>query len=170
MDVSRRGLLSGIGVGAALAYAGNPLLAAGGEQPILTITGRISRPSLPDGSAQFARPALEALGHASITTRTPWYDGAVTFEGVPMATLMQAVGAEGETLLVHALNDYVTEVPFSDFARFGVLLALKRDGRYMPVRDKGPLFMVYPYDKDPALQNQTYYSRSAWQISQMRVA
>ena len=45
-----------------------------------------------------------------------------------------------------------------------VLLALKRNGAYMPVRDKGPLFIVYPYDSSPELKHQKYYSRSAWPV------
>ncbi|SSM38352.1 oxidoreductase [Klebsiella pneumoniae] len=32
---------------------------------------------------------------------------------------------------------------------------------------KGPLFIVYPYDSSAELQNQIYYSRSAWQVSKM---
>ena len=37
----------------------------------------------------------------------------------------------------------------------------------MRIRDKGPLFIVYPYDSSAGLQNQIYYSRSAWQVSKM---
>jgi hypothetical protein len=40
----------------------------------------------------------------------------------------------------------------------------------MPVRDKGPLFIVYPYDSDTRLQSQTYYSRSAWQVCKLLVS
>ena len=57
----------------------------------------------------------------------------------------------------------------SDFALHGVILALKRDGVYMPVRDKGPLFIVYPYDSDSDLQHRRYYSRSAWQVARLIV-
>ena len=47
------------------------------------------------------------------------------------------------------------------------LMALKMNGEYMRVRDKGPLFIVYPYDSSTELQNQIYYSRSAWQVSKI---
>ncbi|HBQ6508802.1 TPA: oxidoreductase, partial [Klebsiella variicola subsp. variicola] len=43
----------------------------------------------------------------------------------------------------------------------------KMNGEYMRVRDKGPLFIVYPYDSSTELQNQIYYSRSAWQVSKI---
>lgn len=39
----------------------------------------------------------------------------------------------------------------------------------MAIRDKGPLFIVYPYDSDSQLQNQLYYTRSAWQVAKLRV-
>ena len=43
------------------------------------------------------------------------------------------------------------------------------DGTPMPVRDKGPLFAVYPFDAQPELRNAVYYSRSAWQLKSIEV-
>ena len=135
------------------------------EPPILTISGKITA----SGDATFTRSTLEAIGLRSFTTKTPWYDAPVTFEGVPMAQLMRKVGATGDRVTAVALNDYSTDIPMSDFEQFEVILALKRDGAYMPVRDKGPLFIVYPYDSNPILRSTTYTSRSAWQVSQLIV-
>ena len=143
-------------------------LDAPGQRPVLTVSGNIGVHN-EGGVARFDRPMLEALGMSGFETSTPWYTGATRFEGVPMRTLLQAVGAKGEAVLATALNDYTTEIPIADFTQFNVLLALKRDGAYMPVRDKGPLFIVYPYDSDKRLQSQTYYGRSAWQVSQLVV-
>nr|WP_259677544.1 HPP family protein [Klebsiella pneumoniae] len=69
--------------------------------------------------------------------------------------------------LMLALNDYTTIIPIDDFYKFPVIMALKMNGQYMRIRDKGPLFIVYPYDSSAELQNQIYYSRSAWQVSKM---
>ncbi len=138
------------------------------ERVILTVSGRIGATNR-DGAAEFDRPMLEGLGTTSFETTTPWYDGPVRFDGVRMDQLMQAVRASGETVVAYALNDYSTEIPMADFARYNVLLALKRNGQYMPVRDKGPLFIVYPYDSDPQLRHQRFYSRSAWQLARLVV-
>lgn len=143
-------------------------LATPTESPILTVRGRIGVRNRGD-AAVFDRPMLEGLGMASFTTPTPWYDRPVTFEGVPMAALMDAVQADGQTVTALALNDYTTDIPVSDFARFDVLLALKRDGAYMSVRDKGPLFIVYPFNRHQELQSRRYYSRSAWQVAELVV-
>ncbi|MNV97188.1 hypothetical protein D3C71_1922780 [compost metagenome] len=82
---------------------------------------------------------------------------------------MDYVGAKGSIVKVTALNDYTTVIPLSDFQKYNVILALKINGEYMRVRDKGPLFIVYPYDSEPELNNQVFYSRSAWQVSKMSI-
>lgn len=138
------------------------------SKPILTVSGRIGM-SNRDGLAEFDLAMLEALGTGGFETTTPWYNGPVRFEGVRMQRLMQAVGASGESVTAVALNDYTTDLPIADFERYGVLLAMKRDGSYMPVRDKGPLFIVYPYDSKPELKSQQFYSRSAWQVAKLVV-
>ena len=138
------------------------------EKPILRITGKISRRNDND-AAIFDRAMLESLGMTSFETMTPWYTDKVRFEGVPMTSLMASVGAYGDRIRVTALNDYTSEIPIEDFQKYGVILALKRNGQYMPVSDKGPLFIVYPFDSVPELKSQKFYSRSAWQVARMEV-
>ncbi|QCM12298.1 oxidoreductase [Agrobacterium tumefaciens] len=137
-------------------------------KPILTISGNITNTNA-EGSAQFDRDMVEALGMVTVETTTPWHDGRVRFDGVSLAKLMDIVGAKGTTVTAVALNDYVSTIPVEDFKKFNVILAIKLDGNYMTVREKGPLFVIYPYDSDPELQKQTYYSRSAWQVAKLIV-
>lgn len=137
--------------------------------PILTIEGKITMFNA-DHTAQFDRAMLENLGMTSFITSTPWFDGLTKFDGVLMRTLMDAIGAFGDTMIATALDDYVTSAPVSDFHQYDVLLALKRNDKYMPVKDKGPLFLVYPFDSNPVLNSQRYYGRSEWQLTRMRLA
>jgi hypothetical protein len=148
--------------------AAEPTLPMPKGKVILTISGKISVFNA-GMTAQFDRDMLEALGWSSFTTMTPWYDAPVTFAGVQMSKLMRVVGAKGDLVVATALNDYETRIPISDFTEFNVLLALQRNGEYMPVRDKGPLFIVYPYDSAPELKSQKYYARSAWQLARIVV-
>lgn len=166
IDLTRRALSRGVAA-LSVALAGSGRVRAT-ERPLLTISGKVKLPEH-ETALTLDRAMLEALGTKSFTTKTPWYEAPVTFEGVPMATLMSSVGASGETVVATALNDYVTEIPVSDFAIYGVLLALKRNGEYMAPRDKGPLFIVYPFDSAPELQHQRFYSRSAWQLARIVV-
>jgi hypothetical protein len=167
--VSRRDLGRGLAVlCAGTSFVIRPAFAAlpqPSERPILTISGKISITNDGD-TAKFDRPMLEALGMQKFTTHTKWDNDPVTFEGPLMVELMKAVGASGETAQAVALNDYHTDIPIADFALYKPILALKRDGVYMSVREKGPLFVVYNYDSDPELKQQKYYGRSAWQVAQ----
>ncbi len=148
--------------------AGAASLAQPVEKPILTVTGKIAVMNK-DGSAQFDRAMLEALGETSFSTSTPWYKEPVKFEGVPIAKLMDTLGASGSNMVAIALNDYSAEVSLADIRKYGAILAMKRDGEYMTVRDKGPLFVVFPYDSDPELKAQKYYSKSVWQVNRIEV-
>ncbi|AEW72573.1 hypothetical protein EcWSU1_01134 [Enterobacter ludwigii] len=137
-------------------------------KPVLTISGKIEN-SNQNGAAVFDIAGLEKIGLVTMRTRNPWYNDQTSFEGIPMKKLMELVGAKGTVLSVTALNDYTTEIPIEDFTKYNVILAIKMNGQYMRVRDKGPLFIVYPYESNKELDNQVYYSRSAWQISKMVV-
>lgn len=170
MHLTRRSFSAGL-LGAALlpqVATADATLAAPTGKVILTISGKIGAYNAGE-TARFDREMLEAMDWGTFTTMTPWYDAPVTFSGVHMAKLMQTVKANGEMVVAAALNDYETRIPMSDFNQFNVLLALKRNGEYMPVREKGPLFIVYPYDSSPELKSQKYYGRSAWQLARMIV-
>ena len=135
---------------------------------LLTMSGNIQNTN-DGGKAIIDLVSLEKLGMVSFQTTSPWYDGRTTFTGISLQKLMDYVGAKGTVVKVTALNDYTTEIPLSDFKKYNVILALKVNGEYMRIRDKGPLFVVYPYDSIPELNNQIYYSRSAWQVSRMTI-
>lgn len=148
---------------AALGLAGE---ASSSEKPILTVSGKVSANG---GTVDFDRDALVSMGMVSFETKTPWYDSRTKFEGVPLDKLMEKVGANGDHVTVIALNDYSSEIPIADFSKYHPILALKRDGEYMAVDDKGPLFIVYPFDSDPTLQTQVFYGRSVWQVREIVV-
>lgn len=135
---------------------------------LLTISGNIENTN-ESGKAVFDIASLEKLGTVSFQTTSPWYNGRTTFTGIPLQKLMDYVGAKGMVVKVTALNDYTTVIPLGDFKKYNAILALKINGEYMRIRDKGPLFVVYPYDSLPELNNQIYYSRSAWQVSRMNI-
>jgi hypothetical protein len=143
-------------------------LAAPTGEVVLHVTGKITKTNNGD-AADFDMAMLEALTGRTTTTATPWYDAKKTFTGPLGSALLEAVGASGTTLKVLALNDYASEIPVSDFTQYPVILATKLDGEPMSVRDKGPIFVIYPFDEMPDLNNETYYSRSAWQVKSIEV-
>jgi hypothetical protein len=152
--------LATAGTAHALEPAGSPV--------VLTLSGQLRSPN--DGAlAQFDMPMLERLPQTSFSTRTPWYAQARQFTGPLLRDVLRAAGAHGSVLRARALNDYRVDIPFDDAQRFDLIVARLLDGTPMPVRDKGPLFAVYPFDAQPDLRNAIYYSRSAWQLRSIEV-
>ncbi len=135
---------------------------------VLTVTGAISNTNAP-GAAEFDLEMLDALEQRVSTVETPWYDGPITFEGPLVLAIFDAVGARGENIVITALNDYSSSVPADDFRTWPVILATRQDGERMSVREKGPLFVIYPFDLDPMLQNEIYFGRSVWQVRSIDV-
>jgi hypothetical protein len=135
---------------------------------VLTLRGRIQRTNQAD-SAAFDMAMLEALAQHSFITKTPWFKQPRKFTGPLLRDVLAAVGAHGATLRLAALNDYRIEVPIDDARRFEVTLARLIDDRPITVREKGPLFVIYPFDSDAALRNPLYYSRSVWQLKTIDV-
>lgn len=136
---------------------------------VLTVKGKIGRTNAP-GEARLDRAMLAALPQGRFTGETPWTKGTVTFTGPLGSALLDLVGATGSLMKVVALNDFVAEVPVDDFRQHQVILATHRDGNQMAVRDRGPLWIIYPMDRDPSLRNSLVYARSVWQIRDIDVS
>lgn len=159
-------------LGAAALLLGTALPAQSLDRPtgavVLTVAGRVRMPN--DGArANFDMAMLEALPQTSFATRTPWYAQARRFTGPLLRDVLGAAGAQGTLIRLMALNDYKVDMPFDDAQRHDVIVARLLDNRPMAVRDKGPLFVIYPFDDRPELRGAVYYSRSAWQLRTIEV-
>lgn len=163
MKWTRRAVVAGI-LGLVAAPSAGGADPGAGPAARLVVTGRIAEPG---GRREFSRDEVEALGLSSFETRTPWYSGPMRFEGVPLRVLLEKLGASGDRLLALARDGYKGEIPLADL-RHGPILATRRNGEPL-TRDKGPFWIVYPYDSAPGLKSQTYYKRSIWQVVGLRV-
>lgn len=135
---------------------------------VLTVKGNISNMNA-DGAAVFDMAMLEALAGRKAVVETPWTKGKVSFEGPLGKAILDAVGNKGATMRIRALNDYTVEVPVKDFLDHAVILATKRDGTAMSVREHGPLFVMYPFDQEPGLYNEKFFSRCVWQVAAITI-
>lgn len=135
---------------------------------LLSIDGAITVTN--DGDrAIFDRDMLGALGPVTVETTTIWTEGVQTFTGVPLVRLMAAVGATGDSLTARAINDYAISIPSEDWIEDGPIVAYLNNGAVMPLREKGPLWIVYPYDSAPRFQTEVTFSRSIWQLDRLTV-
>lgn len=132
-------------------------------RPILEIAGAITRTNEP-GRAVFDLAMIEALGLREVVTPTPWTDGPQRFAGIDPRALLAAVGATGRELEATALDDYRVVVPVEDLERYPMLLATRIDGRPMRVRERGPLWLIYPWGDHPETVEQPYRGRAIWQL------
>lgn len=135
---------------------------------VLTVTGAIARTNAP-GKAEFDVAMLEALGVEALTTGTSWTDGRQRFEGVRASEVLKAVGAEGSVVEATALNDYTAEIPVAMFEDFPVLFALRQNGATLTARDKGPVWIVFPRDDYPELNDPRIDICWVWQLRSIEV-
>lgn len=119
------------------------------------------------------KAALAALPQHEFTTRTPWHKGAVRFSGPRLRDVLAAAGVRpgGPARSIHAaaLNDYEIIIPLQDAWDHDVIVATRLDGKEMTVANRGPFFVIYPFDQKPQLGSETFYSRSIWQLARMEV-
>ncbi|ETX15924.1 oxidoreductase [Roseivivax halodurans JCM 10272] len=124
-----------------------------------------------DGSSEeFDRARLEELPSTEFTTTSLWTDGPTTFSGPTLLDVLDASGIEeGEVELV-AQNDYSVQLDLDDalYTEGYPIVATRRDGETFSIRNNGPLWVMFPFDDNPALKANEAYSLSIWQLVEIR--
>jgi hypothetical protein len=154
-----------------LMFAG-PASACHLERPhaavILSIEGQIGNCNA-GFEVQFDLAMLESLPKRVVRTQNPWEERVAIYEGVLLRDLVEIVKANGTVLRIAALNDYSADIDVADTESIDVILAFKRNGKYMPVRERGPLLVVFPFSDEPDLKVQQRFIQSVWQVSRITV-
>jgi hypothetical protein len=153
---------------AVLAPSAARALPAPADKVVLSLGGRVGKPNRGE-RALFDMAMLAALPQRSITQKTPWYAGPRKFTGPLLRDVLAAAGARGQHIDAIAINDYKVTIPWADCQQLDVLLARLLDDQPMPLRERGPLFIVYPFEDDVRLRSSIYYSRSVWQLKALEI-
>ena len=135
---------------------------------VLTVSGAIGETNAPQG-ALFDLSMMNRLPQAKLRTHTPWTEGQQVFEGVRLVDLLRLLKSRGKSLTVHALNDYRVELELRLFLPFNPLLALRQNGEPMRIADKGPIWLVFPQDDYPDLDQARIHDLWVWQIDRLVV-
>jgi hypothetical protein len=117
--------------------------------------------------ATFDMATLARMKQHTIRTATPWYDRTREFTGPLLRDVLSAAGVPADVRGMArfvALNDYRVEIPLEDAREHDVIVARLLDGQPMSVRQKGPLFVMYPFDDKPALRSAVNFGRCVWQL------
>ncbi|WP_160120452.1 putative pterin-binding protein [Rhodovarius lipocyclicus] len=144
----------------ALFGAAAPALAAPGQaDAMLAIQGR-----RPPSLLTLDRAVLDAAERETLVTHTPWTSGERRFEGLPLRRLLPDAALRAPALEAEALDGYRIGLPLADVLRNGLFLAWRHEGQLMPVRAKGPFWLLYPWSGRPELDIPLYHRRSIWQL------
>lgn len=130
--------------------------------PMLTISGEVAKQTL-------TREQLIQLADRTIKTQTPWTEGEQVFLGISAQKLLEKVNKPAHSLKAHALNDYWATIPTDDIKKYNPIFAIKKNGDWMRVRDKGPIWVIYPLSDFNQLDNEVLHSRMAWQVDRIEV-
>ncbi|MFA0056772.1 MULTISPECIES: hypothetical protein [Vibrio] len=114
---------------------------------------------------QLSREQLLLLPQKEITTSLPWVDGKSVYSGVTLQTILETIDLPISSQVTFvALNDYKIAVPKEDFDDYHPIIAIKQDGKFMSVRDKGPYWLIYPLTSTPDIDNTDFHGKMIWQI------
>ena len=94
-------------------------------------------------AAEFDRDMLESLGVHSIKVEIATLLDPMQLEGPLLSDVLEAVGGQGKDISVLALDGFASEISAADLERFDWLLALKQDGEYLGIGQRGPTWLVY---------------------------
>lgn len=167
-----RAVMTGLFLGLCLLAVGSNALPgfaieaeAAGTSRVLQVEGAIAG----GGTASFDLAALKALPAVTIKTTTPWTDHEDTYVGVRVRDLLDHLGAKGTSVIASAVDDYAVSIPMRDLRDYDVIIAYAMDGKPLPLDDKGPYWIIYPFSAETALQTDIYFSRSVWQLKRLTV-
>jgi len=96
-----------------------------------------------DRAATFDLAMLEALGMHELTVTYDAWPRPFRFEGPWLKDLLAAAGATGKDIAVLALDGFASDIGAADVAAYDWLVAIKRDGRYLDIGQRGPIWLVY---------------------------
>lgn len=132
--------------------------------------GTLSMTNAKGETVRVSMTELMDLQATEINTSTQWTDGVQKFRGVAFDLLFDTYGLEAETVRVSALNDYNVMVPADVLRNDGAILAYQLNDAEMSVREKGPFWVIFPYDADERFNTDTYWAYSVWQVKSVDAA
>ncbi|WP_299136048.1 hypothetical protein [uncultured Vibrio sp.] len=112
-----------------------------------------------------SREQLLTLPQTEITTTLPWVEGLTVYSGVTLQAVLEDMDLPiSPQVTFVALNDYKIAVPKEDFDTYEPIIAIKKNGEFMSVREKGPYWLIYPISANPETNTPDFHAKMIWQI------
>lgn len=148
-------------------FAGGLMVAALGPQAaraqtteavLLTLHGS-------DGPQGLRLADLDALPQQRFTTSTIWTTAPTEFSGPALADVLALSGLGGGPLRLRAANNYSILLDPSMIEAAAPIVATRLNGQTFGLRDRGPLWLVFPYDADSRFRTEHTFAASIWQLT-----
>lgn len=137
----------------------------GAAEPLLRVDGDIRD----FGGVSPDDADLLAFEQINFATSTVWTVGTPRFSGPSLQMLLEKLGAGPGNLRMTAINDYSIEVTRNLLAPDAPIIANRIDDKAFDRREKGPFWVMFPFDQSSAFQNETTYAACVWQLSRITV-
>lgn len=137
---------------------------AAAEDVILTL-----QDSKTGQSVTFTDADLMALPQLSFETETIWTEGVVLFSGPSLKSVIAQASMTPGDVELYAINDYNVVLPADKIEEGAPIIANRINGAPFSVRDKGPLWIVFPYDVVSRYNTEDYFALSVWQLNRLNV-
>lgn len=144
---------------------------ADSEPVILSVYGVIESDEGGHQRLDFTLSELQALPQAQITTAHPWSVTPQHYNGVDLTALFKLLFANRQikSLNLEGLNGFSVALEWSKVSDFSPVLAWQENDKLMSRRQKGPLWLMLPYDQAPEMQQANFLHYMVWQLRTIRV-
>ncbi|MFH0257441.1 hypothetical protein ACGRL8_10525 [Vibrio rumoiensis] len=115
------------------------------------------------------REELESLPQTTFTTSTPWTKGIHSYQGPKLNLIIDKLSQPLNGIRIYALNGYSYDIGIKDLQKYPFVLALQQDSKNMTLRNKGPLWVLVPFDQNPKfISDEKLLNQSVWQVNKIR--
>lgn len=144
---------------------------ASNDPVVLTVYGNININEHNYSHLDFTLSELQTLTQANITTAHPWSTEPRHYHGVDMNTLLDSLFNQQKilSLQLEALNDFSIAVNWEQISSYSPILAWQENKRVISRRNKGPLWLILPFDQVPKVQQADFLHFMVWQLRIIRV-
>jgi hypothetical protein len=116
------------------------------------------------------RSDLEQLPQTTIVTASPYFPGRVAFSGPSLARVLSLLDTSRfSRVTLKALNSYQVSATLEELLALDAIIATRRDGEPMAVRDLGPFWVMLPLSDRPELDSLVYHRFMVWQLTHIEL-
>ncbi|AVW91352.1 MULTISPECIES: oxidoreductase [Roseobacteraceae] len=113
---------------------------------------------------------LLQLEQQSFQTSSLWTEGSPSYSGPSLTSVLSMVGIhEQNSMTFVGANDYKVDISPALIDDTYPIIANRIDGMPFSLREKGPLWIMYPFDKRKEYQTEPVYGAAVWQLVEIRV-